>query len=173
MPLGYEIFSGNTTDVTTVKQIVETMESRFGKANRVWVMDRGMVSAENIAWLNNTERRYVIGTARTRAQALGQRARGQDRLAPDSRRCRSEDLPLGLTAARLSCCVARPAVSRKSRRCMSGSPSASKKGLESSRPTHREEQKAARPWRAGTPDRAVVGKKLTRGRALHDCDRRG
>jgi len=65
MPLGYEIFSGNTTDVTTVQQIVEMMEERFGKANRVWVMDRGMVSAENIAWLNATGRRYVIGTPRT------------------------------------------------------------------------------------------------------------
>jgi transposase len=64
MPLGYEIFSGNTTDVTTVKEIVESMEQRFGKVNRVWVMDRGMVSAENIAWLNATGRRYVIGTAR-------------------------------------------------------------------------------------------------------------
>jgi transposase len=51
--------------VTTVKQIVESMESRFGKVNRVWVMDRGMVSAKNIAWLNSTQHRYVIGTART------------------------------------------------------------------------------------------------------------
>ena len=41
------------------------MERRFGKAKRVWVMDRGMVSAENIAWLNETGRRYVIGTARS------------------------------------------------------------------------------------------------------------
>ena len=57
MPLGYEIFAGNTTDVSTVKQIVENMEERFGKVNRVWVMDRGMVSAENIAWLNTTKRR--------------------------------------------------------------------------------------------------------------------
>jgi len=64
MPLGYEIFPGNSTDVTTVQTIVEKMEERFGKANRVWVMDRGMVSAENIAWLNSTHRRYVIGTAR-------------------------------------------------------------------------------------------------------------
>ena len=64
MPLGYEIFAGNRVDVTTVQEIVGKMEQRFGKANRVWVMDRGMVSAENIAWLNNTGRRYVIGTAR-------------------------------------------------------------------------------------------------------------
>jgi transposase len=63
MPLGYEIFAGNTTDVTTVQQIVDKMEDRFGKVNRVWVMDRGMVSAENISWLNATGRRYVIGTS--------------------------------------------------------------------------------------------------------------
>lgn len=65
MPLGYEIFPGNRVDVTTVQEIVATMEARFGKAHRVWVMDRGMVSAQNIAWLNETGRRYVIGTART------------------------------------------------------------------------------------------------------------
>jgi transposase len=65
MPLGYEIFAGNTTDVSTVQQIVESMEDKFGKVNRVWVMDRGMVSAENIAWLNSTGRRYVIGTPRS------------------------------------------------------------------------------------------------------------
>jgi transposase len=65
MPLGYEVFAGNTTDVTTVQQIVGTMEERFGKVNRVWVMDRGMVSAENIGWLNATGRRYVIGSARS------------------------------------------------------------------------------------------------------------
>ena len=53
MPLGYEIFAGNTADVSTVQEIVSRMERRFGKAQRVWVMDRGMVSAENIAWLND------------------------------------------------------------------------------------------------------------------------
>jgi hypothetical protein len=39
-PLGYEVFAGNRTDVTTVEEIVEIMESRYGKANRIWVMDR-------------------------------------------------------------------------------------------------------------------------------------
>jgi len=37
------------------------MEARFGKAHQVWAMDRGMVSARNLAWLNQTGRRYVIG----------------------------------------------------------------------------------------------------------------
>lgn len=65
MPLGYEVFPGNTTDVNTVEEIVGTMEERYGRANRVWVMDRGMVSAKKIAWLQATKRRYVIGTPRS------------------------------------------------------------------------------------------------------------
>jgi transposase len=71
MPLGYEIFRGDTVDVTTVEEIVEAMERRFGKAQRVWVMDRGMVSAENVAWLNATGRRYVLGTARSELKRWG------------------------------------------------------------------------------------------------------
>jgi transposase len=65
IPLGYEIFAGNTADLDTVEEIVEEMEGRYGKAKRVWVMDRGMASAENIAWLQNTGRSYVIGTPRS------------------------------------------------------------------------------------------------------------
>jgi len=61
MPLGYEVFPGNRVDVTTVEEIVEAMEARYGIANRVWVMDRGMSSAENVAWLQETKRHYLIG----------------------------------------------------------------------------------------------------------------
>lgn len=64
MPLGYEVFAGNRVDVTTVEEIVETMEARFGLAQRIWVMDRGMTSADNLAWLQATGRRYLIGTPR-------------------------------------------------------------------------------------------------------------
>jgi transposase len=55
-----------------VEELVATMERRFGKANRIWVMDRGMVSAENIAWLNATGRRYVIGTPRSELKRWAQ-----------------------------------------------------------------------------------------------------
>jgi transposase len=65
MPLGYEVFAGNRVDVTTVEEIVEAMEARYGIANRVWVMDRGMSSVENVAWLQETKRRYLIGTAKS------------------------------------------------------------------------------------------------------------
>src|SRR4026208_355285 len=64
VPLGYEVFAGNRTDVTTVEEIVTTMERRYGRAGRVWVMDRGMTSAENIAWLKSGGRQYLIGTAK-------------------------------------------------------------------------------------------------------------
>jgi hypothetical protein len=65
MPLGYELFAGNKTDVTTVKEIVGTMETRYGQAQRIWVMDRGMTSAANLTWLRQTERRYVVGTPKS------------------------------------------------------------------------------------------------------------
>ena len=65
MPVGYELFAGNRNDVTTVEEVVEHMEQRFGLAQRIWVMDRGMTSAENLAWLQKTGRRYLIGTAKS------------------------------------------------------------------------------------------------------------
>jgi transposase len=65
MPIGYEVFDGNRHDSTTVKEIVETMESRYGKSNRVWVMDRGMLSEANIRFLKEGERRYIIGTPKS------------------------------------------------------------------------------------------------------------
>ena len=65
LPLGYEVFAGNRTDVTTVEEIVTTMEHRYGQARRIWVMDRGMTSAENIAWLRSSERHYLIGTSKS------------------------------------------------------------------------------------------------------------
>jgi transposase len=65
IPLGYEVFAGNRVDVTTVEEIVEEMESRFGVAKRIWVMDRGMMSEDNIEWLQQTGRRYLIGTSKS------------------------------------------------------------------------------------------------------------
>ena len=62
MPLGYEVFAGNTADVTTVKGIVEMMEKRYGKSDRIWVMDRGMTSEDNLEFLRQENRRYIIGT---------------------------------------------------------------------------------------------------------------
>jgi transposase len=70
MPLGYEVFAGNRTDVTTVEEIVGTMEARYGQAHRVWVMDRGMTSAETVAWLQGTGRHYLIGANKAALKKL-------------------------------------------------------------------------------------------------------
>jgi transposase len=65
MPLGYEVFAGNRTDVTTVQEIVQTMERRYGRADRIWVGDRGMVSAANIAFWKQSGRHYIVGTPKS------------------------------------------------------------------------------------------------------------
>ncbi len=65
MPIGYEVFDGNRRDSTTVEEIVTTMESRYGKSQRIWVMDRGMLSEANIEFLKEGGRRYIIGTPKS------------------------------------------------------------------------------------------------------------
>jgi transposase len=65
LPLGYEVFAGNRSDVTTVEEIVAAMENKYGQANRIWVMDRGMVSAENVEFLQTGGRRYILGTPKS------------------------------------------------------------------------------------------------------------
>ncbi|MGB2887420.1 MAG: IS1634 family transposase [Candidatus Acidiferrales bacterium] len=62
IPLGYELFAGNRNDVTTLEEIVERIERLYGKANRIWVMDRGMISEENVRYLKEAGRRYIVGT---------------------------------------------------------------------------------------------------------------
>jgi transposase len=62
LPLNYEVFTGNRTDVTTVEEVVQKMETRFGQAERVWVMDRGMVSEKNMDFLRQRKAQYIVGT---------------------------------------------------------------------------------------------------------------
>jgi transposase len=62
IPLGYEVFAGNRHDSTTVEEIVEAMERKYGQANRVWVMDRGMVSEDNLKFLRQRKGQYIVGT---------------------------------------------------------------------------------------------------------------
>jgi len=64
IPLGYEVFDGNTHDSKTVEQIVRAMESKYGRANRIWVMDRGMVSRDNLRFVHQRGGSYIVGTPR-------------------------------------------------------------------------------------------------------------
>lgn len=62
IPLGYEVFPGNTNDSTTIETIVQAMEAKYGQAQRVWVMDRGMVSEDNLSFVRGRGGSYIVGT---------------------------------------------------------------------------------------------------------------
>lgn len=62
IPLGYEVFAGNTHDSRTVETVVQAMEAKYGQANRIWVMDRGMVSEDNLKFLRQRGGSYIVGT---------------------------------------------------------------------------------------------------------------
>jgi transposase len=61
-PVGYEVFDGNTADSTTVRKIVEKIECDHGQCNRIWVMDRGNVSAANLQFIRDRGGQYIVGT---------------------------------------------------------------------------------------------------------------
>jgi transposase len=65
LPIGYEVFAGNTADVTTVEDMVEMMEEKYGQAQRIWVMDRGMISEDNLDFLRDRQARYIVGTPKS------------------------------------------------------------------------------------------------------------
>lgn len=64
MPLGYEVFEGNRHDVKTWKEIITTMEERYGKADRIWCGDRGMMSKDNLEFMQTGNRKYIIGASK-------------------------------------------------------------------------------------------------------------
>ena len=65
LPIAYEVFAGNRTDVTTLPEIVRLMEEKYGQAQRVWVVDRGMVSEANLTWLRQRGALYLVGTPKS------------------------------------------------------------------------------------------------------------
>jgi len=92
-PLGYEIFAGNVHDSRTLQTIVSTMEARHGTMGRVWITDRGMASAENLAWLRETGRRYIIGAPKSELKKFA-----NDLSSPIGWRQIREDIEVKLTA---------------------------------------------------------------------------
>ena len=72
MPLGYDVFAGNRADATTVEDVVEKIEAQYGAAGRIWVMDRGMVSEDNLEYLKAGGRRYIVGTPRSQLRRFEQ-----------------------------------------------------------------------------------------------------
>jgi transposase len=70
MPLGYAVFAGNTNDSKTVQDMVEAMESKYGQAQRIWVMDRGMVSEKNLEYLRSRQGQYIVGTPKAQLRQV-------------------------------------------------------------------------------------------------------
>jgi len=78
LPVAYEVFDGNRHDSTTLQEIIEAMEEKHGKANRIWVLDRGMVSEDNLEFLRNQDGRYIVGTPKATLKSFEQALLEQD-----------------------------------------------------------------------------------------------
>jgi transposase len=64
-PFSYETFNGNRADVSTMETILRMVERKYGKARRIWVLDRGIVSEENLAAIRKRGGQYLVGTPRS------------------------------------------------------------------------------------------------------------
>jgi len=71
-PLSYEIFPGNVADVGTLEDAISSVERKHGKAGRIWVFDRGIVSESNLEKLRECGAQYVVGTPRHRLKQYEQ-----------------------------------------------------------------------------------------------------
>src|SRR5579883_997057 len=69
-PLSYETFDGNRADVTTLEVVMRMVERKYGRARRVWVFDRGIVSEANLASLRKRGAQYLVGTPRSKLKAV-------------------------------------------------------------------------------------------------------
>jgi transposase len=78
LPLGYEVFAGNRHDSTTLEEIVESMEARYGRAQRIWALDRGMVSEDNLDFMKAGQRQYIVGTPKSQLKRFEQQLTSQD-----------------------------------------------------------------------------------------------
>jgi transposase len=71
-PFSYETFNGNRADVSTMETILRMVERKYGKARRIWVFDRGIVSEENLAAIRKRGGQYLVGTPRSQMKQFEQ-----------------------------------------------------------------------------------------------------
>jgi transposase len=64
-PFSYETFDGNRSDVSTMETMLRMVERKYGRARRIWVFDRGIVSEENLAAIRRRGGQYLTGTPRS------------------------------------------------------------------------------------------------------------
>jgi len=72
LPLTYEVLSGNTADKTTLRAFVKKIENQYGKADRIWLMDRGVPTEEVLAEMRTSDPpiHYLVGTPKGRLTKL-------------------------------------------------------------------------------------------------------
>ena len=78
LPLAFEIFDGNRADITTTREMIDAMEKKYGKAERIWVMDRGMVSEENLEYMRSKGAIYLVGTPKSMLKKFEQELLSQE-----------------------------------------------------------------------------------------------
>jgi transposase len=78
LPLSFEVFDGNRADVTTVEEMIVKMETKYGQAKRVWVVDRGMVSEDNLQFMRGRGARYLVGTPKSMLKKFEQQLLQKD-----------------------------------------------------------------------------------------------
>jgi transposase len=78
LPLGYEVFEGNRHDSKTLKTIIDAMEKKYGRSQRIWVLDRGIVSEENLELLRSRGGRYIVGTPKSMLRQFEQQLTEHD-----------------------------------------------------------------------------------------------
>jgi hypothetical protein len=68
LPLAYEVMDGNTSDRTTLRSFLDKIEASYGRARRVWVMDRGIPTEAVLEEMRTSERAvfYLVGTSRSK-----------------------------------------------------------------------------------------------------------
>jgi hypothetical protein len=76
-PLSYEVLAGNTADSTTLSDFLQRIEQRYGRANRIWVMDRGIPTEDSLAQMRAKGASYLVGTPKGRLTKLEQAFLGQ------------------------------------------------------------------------------------------------
>lgn len=77
-PFSYEVFEGNRADVTTMEAILRTVERKHGKARRVWIFDRGVMSEENLVAIRKRGGEYLVGTPRSKLKQFAQELLQED-----------------------------------------------------------------------------------------------
>lgn len=74
-PLGYEVMAGNTSDKTTLPAMLKKIEDQYGKAQRIWIMDRGIPTKKDLEAMRNSQPpvQYLVGTPKGRLRKYEER----------------------------------------------------------------------------------------------------